>query len=120
MAMSTTPAEMRFAAKWMACWPDSALAVDGGAGDFDGEVCLENDVAADVGGLLADLGDVAPHDVADHTAFDAGALNDLAQHVRSERDRVSTGEHAVPAAHGGAHRLDDHYVRGQGVPPVVD
>ena len=67
----------------------AALAVDGRAGHFDREAGLEDDVAADVRGLLADLRDVAEDDVADFAVGSTPTWSTTARStLRAERDRV--------------------------------
>ena len=87
----------------------AALAVDGRAGHFDREAGFEHHVAADVRGLLADLRDVAEDDVADQRRVEPDAIDDLAQHLRAERDGVRARKHAVAAAHGGPNGFYDDY-----------
>ncbi len=113
IAMSTTPDGDQVRGEMDRLLAGAALAVDRGAGHFDREARLEDDVAADVRGLLADLRDVAEDDVSDLRGSTPALVDDLAQHLRAEGDGVGAGQHAVAAAHGGPYRLDDDNFRGQ-------
>ena len=113
MVMSHTPDWIRFAAKWIACCDEPALAVHGGCGHLDREPRGEDRLARDVDRLLPRLYDAPEDDVADHRGIDRCPAGHLAQHVRGEDDRMHVAEITVAlgaAAHRGSHRFDDHDV----------
>jgi hypothetical protein len=88
-----------------------ALPVDGDAGHALGQSGRQPGIPGDVEGLRADLRD-APHDhVIDCGRIDSGAVDQRAQGVRPEIDRVDSGQGSVPPADRGAHRADDERFR---------
>ena len=94
----------------MACWPEPHWRSTVVPGNCVREAGREYHVAADVHGLLADLGHVAEDDVLDNVRRDAGPLDDLVENARPEVHRVRPGKDAVAAAHGRADGGDDDYI----------
>lgn len=70
----------------------AALPVDGGGGHGIGESGAQPGVAGGVHGLLADLVDGAPDHVVDEGGIDAAALDQGAQGVGEQGDRVDMGQ----------------------------
>ena len=88
----------------------AALGVDRGGGDRLGQAGGQPGGAADVEGLLADLGDAAADDLADLGGVDAGALDQRLLDDAEQIARVHGGQAAATTAHGRPDGIDDHDV----------
>ena len=89
----------------------AALPVDGGAGDGVGKARGEGGVAPDVHGLLSDGHRAPVDDVFDQRGVEVVALDECAQRLGGEVDRVPTGEPPVPLPDRGPDDIDDHGAR---------
>ncbi len=73
----------------------AALAVDRGAGNGDREARRECGVAADVHGLLADLGEASGDHVIDQRRVEVVAGDQFFEHGRQQVHRVEVGERSA-------------------------
>ena len=89
----------------------AALPVDGGAGDGVGKARGEGGVAPDVHGLLADGHRAPVDDVFDQRGVEVVALDECAQRLGGQVDRVPAGEPPVPLPDRGPDDIDDHGAR---------
>ena len=87
-----------------------ALAVDGRAAHGDRPACRQRDVAADVPGLLVDLGDAPPLDVLDLARVDAVTREEAVDDLRGEIVAADVRERAVPLADRAPDGVDDECV----------
>ena len=94
-------------AKSSACWLEPQAPVDGGPGNAFRPTGGQHRIAADVAGLVADLGDAAPHHVVDDLGTDAGAFHELVEDDRGQVGGMHAGKGAVALPDRGADRLDD-------------
>ncbi len=85
----------------------AALAIDRGGGHGLGEPGREHGVAADVGGLLADLHDAAHDHVVDQLGIDLVALDERLQRLGGEIDGVPVAQLAVALSASGTDGIDD-------------
>ncbi|MNZ34393.1 hypothetical protein D3C78_517660 [compost metagenome] len=88
----------------------AAFAVDGQAGNGHRPAGAEQCGAGDVGRLLADLGDTAEDHVIDLRGRQIDALQQLADHQRTQMVGTHTGQAATEAADRRTHRINDHDV----------
>jgi len=84
-----------------------------------GETGGQRGVAGDVDALLADLHDAAHDHVLDECRVDPVALDDRAQHLRRQIDRVLVLQLPVPAPEGGAKDVNDDGVGHCGLQGLV-
>ena len=85
----------------------SALTVDGDAGHLLRVTRREPGQSADVAGLSTDRVDTADDRVVDGGRIDIVAVEDAAERVDPEVDRVNPGQRAVALADGGTNGVDD-------------
>ena len=110
MTHSYCPAITPIAAKFAACWPGPAHAIEGGAADVEREPRDQRGVARDIEPLLAHLVDAADHHVLDLGGIDLHALDERLERVGQQVVRANPGERAALLSHGGPHRPHDHRV----------
>ena len=85
----------------------ATLAVDGGRGHRFGPARREHDVASDVEGLLAHLGDAAHDDVVDERRVEVVAARERAQRLGRQVDRVPVPQFPVALTPRGANGIHD-------------
>jgi hypothetical protein len=97
------PESTAWAAKWTACWDDPHCLSMVTPGTLSGS-------PADSQAFLA-MSRVCGPICETHPRIDSGAVDQRAQGVRPEIDRVDSGQGSVPPADRGAHRADDERFR---------
>jgi len=86
----------------------ATLAIDGDRWHRYGQSRRQPRVASDVGGLFADLPYAAADHVVDCRRVDSRAVDERAEHMGQQVNRMHSGQTASPLAHRAADTIDDH------------